>query len=106
MIHTGTGQTLWEVLAVAGGEHYWLFPILAFAWSLVRCFQSNKPLLRFASVYLLCLMSVGIVRDWIHPGFKDFHFAESAKHFADAPTGAVTSFAENPEGWSVRLVKH
>lgn len=106
MIHTRPGQTLWETLAGAGGEHYWFFSILAFAWSLVQCGQSGKPVLRVASVYLLCLMSIGIARDWEHPSFKDLHFSESAKNFEALPAGSVKTFAENPEGWTVQLVKH
>jgi hypothetical protein len=105
MIETGAGNTLWQVLVHAGGEHYWLFPILTFAWSLVLCFRSSKELLRFASVYLLCLMSIGIIRDWRHPAFKDFQFSEGARRFEASPAGTVATFAENPEGWRMQLVK-
>jgi hypothetical protein len=105
MILTRKGQMLWQALAGAGGEHYWFFPILAFAWSLAQCSLSRRPWLRFASAYLLCLMCIGIIHDWRHPAFKDLDFAESAKRFENASPGTVTDFAENPGGWKMQLIK-
>jgi hypothetical protein len=105
MIITAPGQTLWEALAQAREEHYWFFPILAFAWSLVQCTQLGGSRLKFAGVYLLCLMCVGIVHDWRHPAFVDFHFAAQAKQFETLPPGTAAILDENPDGWHVYLTK-
>jgi hypothetical protein len=106
MIITAPRQTLWEALAQAGEEHYWFFPILAFAWSLAQCTQMGRPKLKFAGVYLLCLMCVGIIHDWRHPAFVDEHFAEQARRFEALPPGTAAILDENPGGWHVYLTKH
>ena len=89
----------------AGGIHYWFFPTLAFGWSLLWCFQSRTAVLKTVSGALLCLMCLGIVLGWRYPAFKDMHFAEHAQRFNKAPVGTEITIPENPEGWSIRLVK-
>lgn len=106
MLVTPPGQTLWGSLAYASEEHYWFFPILAFVWSLVQCTQQNKSSLKSVAVYLLCLMCIGIIRDWRRTAFKDLHFAQEAKRFEALPAGTAVSIPENPEGWHVYLTKH
>jgi hypothetical protein len=97
--------SVWELLTRANGVHYWFFPTLAFAWSLLWCFHCRVVALKAVSAVLLCLMCFGIVHDWRYPAFKDLHFAEYAKRFESAPVGTAVTIPENPEGWNMRLVK-
>ncbi len=99
------GVSAWANLSTGPGIRYWLFPTLAFAWSLLWCFQSRSAVLKTVSAVLLCVMCFGIVRDWRHPAFKDMHFADEVKRFNAAPAGTAVTFPENPAGWTVRLVK-
>jgi hypothetical protein len=50
-------------------------------------------------------MCVGIVHDWRHPAFVDFHFAAQAKQFETLPPGTAAILDENPDGWHVYLTK-
>jgi hypothetical protein len=99
------GVTGWELLTSGGGIRYWFFPTLAFAWSLLWCFNSRIRLLRIVSAPLILLMCLGIIRDWRHPAFKDMHFADYAERFETAPAGTIVTIPENPAGWTVRLFK-
>ncbi len=99
------GVSAWANLAAGPGIRYWFFPTLAFAWTLLWCFQSRIRLLKIVSAPLLLLMCVGMIRDWRHPAFKDMHFAKYAARFEAAPAGTVVIIPENPAGWTVRLVK-
>jgi hypothetical protein len=99
------GISIWEQLAVAVGVHYWFFPTLAFAWSLVWCFQSRAAALKTISGILLCLMCIGIIRDWRHTAFKDLQFRDYASRFEASPPGTVVTIPLNPEGWDMRLTK-
>jgi hypothetical protein len=99
------GASIWQQLAGWGSIHYFFFPTLAFAWSLLWCFQSRAVVLKAVSTVLLCLMCFGIVRDWRQPAFQDLHFAEYARRFEAAPVGTVVTIPINPEGWEMRLVK-
>lgn len=98
--------SVWELLTRASGIHYWFFPTLAFAWSLLWCFHCRVVALKAASAVLLCLMCFGIALGWRYPAFKDLHFAEYARQFGAAPVGTAVTIPENPEGWNMRLVKH
>ena len=100
------GVTVWETLAAAPGIHYWFFPTLAFAWSLLWCFRSPVQIFKVVSASLLFLMCVGILRDWRNAAFPDAHFEEYVKQFEAAPAGAIVVIPINPEGWDMRLVKH
>jgi hypothetical protein len=99
------GVSAWEMLTGGGGIRYWFFPTLAFAWSLLWCFRSRILLLRIVSTPLLLLMCFGIVRDWEHPALPDLHFAEDAKRIESVPVGMAVIIPENPQGWTIRLVK-
>lgn len=100
------GITRWELLASVPGIRYWFFPTLAFGWCLVWGIRSRGEVLKPISSILLCVMCIGIVRDWRDPRLKDLHYAEFVKRFETAPAGTVIITAENPDGWNVRLVKH
>ena len=100
------GVSVWQALAMTAGVRYWFFGTLAFAWSLLWCFQSRIALFKIVSAFFLLLMCFGIVRDWRRPAFADMHFAEYARRFDAAPAGTAVTFPENPRGWNFRLVKH
>jgi hypothetical protein len=104
--HAPPGIGVWSLLAAAGGIRYWFFPTLAFAWTILWCFQSRNFALKAISALLVFLMCIGIVRDWRQPVLKDLHFADYAKQFAAAPPGTTIVIPENPDGWTVQLTKH
>jgi hypothetical protein len=100
------GVAVWPLFAASGGIRYWFFPTLAFAWTILWCFEVRRGALRTLAAGLLCLMSIGVLRDLRHPAFKDVQFAEHARRFEAAPAGATVTIPENPDGWSAQLVKH
>jgi hypothetical protein len=100
------GSTVWQMLAKAFAVRYWVFPSLAFAWSLVWCARQGNVVLRAASVMLLCAMCLGALINWIEPPQRDLHFAEYAASFEAAPAGTVITIPESPKGWTIRLIKH
>jgi hypothetical protein len=100
------GFTGFEALVRGAGARYWLFPNLAFAWSILFCFQSLNQVLKAASVCLLCILCFGFVARWEYPAFRDEHFAEYVRTFESAPPGTAVVIPENPEGWTARLIKH
>jgi hypothetical protein len=69
------------------------------------CFRSRYEALRVVAAPLLLIMCLGIARDWRQPAFKDLHFTENARRFEAAPAGMAITIPENPDGWSLRLVK-
>ena len=97
---------VWNVYAGLAGLRYWFFPTLAFAWSLLFGYRSRIAAIKAVSAALLCVMCIGVLRDWRHPAFPDTHFAESAERFAAAPAGATVSIPEFPFGWTATLIKH
>ncbi len=99
------GVFAWENLASGPGIRYWFFPTLAFAWSILWCLQSRNRALKIVSAILLCIMCFGIIRDWQYPAFPEMHFAYYAKQFESAPVGTAVTIPENPEGWTLRLIK-
>ena len=105
-IHVQPGIPTWQLLAGAGGIHYWFFPTLAFAWTLLWCLHCKSQLLKVISGYLLFFLCIASIRDWKDSTFKDLHFSDYANQMQTAPKGAVVTIPENPEGWEIRLVKH
>jgi hypothetical protein len=99
------GIAVWPLFAASGGIRYWFFPTLACAWILVWCFEVRRGSFRPAAAALLCLMCIGVLRDFRHPAFKDVQFAESAKHFEAAPVGSIVTIPETPDGWTAQLIK-
>lgn len=99
------GITRWQLLAGAGGIRYWLFPTLAFAWSLLACVHARAAALRTTSAALLLIMCFGIARDWRLPPFHDMHFSTDVTQLQTVPAGTAVLFPENPQGWNFVLVK-
>jgi len=106
IVHARPGVPVWELLASAGGIHYWFLPTLAFAWCVVYWFNSRVLILKIVAGYLLFFLSIGIVRDFRQPAFHDLHFSDYAARFEAAPPGSAVTIPENPDGWSMILVKH
>jgi hypothetical protein len=93
------------VLAQTRGGHYWCLPSLAFAWSLIWMMRQRESVAKAIAIVFLCAMCLGVIRNWELPAFKDLHFAEYARSFEGAPAGTVMVIPENPEGWTMQLVK-
>ena len=100
------GVTVWEVLDSGAAARYWFFPTLAFAWSILWCYQSRTPGLKIVSTVLLCILCFGVALRWRHPEFPDAHFVEYARSFESLPAGTVVTIPESTPGWNLRLVKH
>jgi hypothetical protein len=99
------GVTAWEMLTGGGGNRYWFFPTIAFAWSIAWLFSTRRPLLRTIAAPLLVIMCFGIVRDYQHPAFADLHYADDARRVDAAAAGTTVIIPENPPGWNIRFVK-
>ena len=100
------GMSRWEELAQAAGIHYWFFPTLVGAWSIIWAVYSHVEALRAVAVVLVCIMPLGIAHDWRHPALSDLQFAKYAWNFEAAPNGTAVTIPLHPEGWTMRLVKH
>jgi hypothetical protein len=99
------GVSVWTWMAENGGDRYWFFPTLAFAWSLVWLFGRPEQLLKIIATSLLFLMCMGVVRDWKHPDFYDLQFPRYARSLAIAPKEKVVTIPVNPPGWRMELIK-
>jgi hypothetical protein len=100
------GVSAWEFMAMGAGSRYWFFPSLAFAWSILWCFQSRIDVLKAVAIILLCIMSFGVALRWRHPAFRDMHFSDDARRVQSAPAGTVVTIPESTPGWYLTLVKH
>jgi hypothetical protein len=106
MLPARPGFSLWELMAEAWGSHYWFFPNLAFAWTLLWCFTARPAILKVASGFLLFLMTIAIVRDFRQPPLRDLRFQDYARQFEAAPPGEEVHIPINPANWSMWLIKH
>ena len=106
MLPTRPGQSLWESMAGAWGSHYWLFPNLAFAWTLVWCFNARPVIVKIIAAYLLFFMAIAIVRNFRQPALEDLNFQGYVKQFVAAAPGKEVRIPINPRPWSMWLVKH
>lgn len=99
-------QPQWVYLSIPGRcNRYYFFPTLAFLASLLWLSQrAASKILRYGAVALLCLLPVGIHRDWTYPPFNDYHFWEYASEFEHAPAGTTVSIPINP-GMVMRITK-
>lgn len=106
MLPIRPGQSLWESMAGAWGSHYWFFPNLAFAWTLVWCFHTRPAIVRIIAGYLLFFMTIAILRNFRQFALKDMNFQDHVKQFAAAPSGQKVCIPINPDDWSMWLIKH
>ncbi|HEY9126987.1 MAG TPA: hypothetical protein VIM62_07660, partial [Acidobacteriaceae bacterium] len=106
VVYPPAGYTVWDVLAQTRGAHYWFIPSLAFVWSLIWTMRNGMAAARAGSMLFVLIMGLGIVVNWELPPFKDFHYADFARSFEQAPAGTVMTIPENPNGWSFKLIKH
>jgi len=101
------GSTAWAMLIRTSGIRYWFFPTLAFIWTVVWYLlgRRHRPLSQFIGATLMILMLIGVVRDWRIAPSKDAHFASYVRTFEASAPGTVLIIPENPDGWTLRLVK-
>jgi len=105
-VTTRPGVPGWQLLAEANGIRYWFLPALAFLWLLIDAAGSPSKVLKSISAPLLLLFCLCGALQWKQPAFPDLHFAEEAARFESAPIGATVILPENPDGRTMRLVKH
>jgi hypothetical protein len=101
------GSTAWLMLARTSGIRYWFFPTLAFSWTIIWYLMGrpNRRVSQSIGATLMALMLIGIVRDWRIPPRADLHFAAYVKAFEASAPGTIVTIPENPQGWTIRLVK-
>ena len=101
------GSTAWAMLTRTSGIRYWFFPTLAFTWTVVWYVlgRPHRRLCQAIGATLLVLMLTGFVRDWRIPSSRDADFASYAKVLKASSPGTVLIIPENPDGWTIRLVK-
>lgn len=96
----------WQVMArPAACNRYWLIPMLAFLATLVWMARTQKGWRKLVPLLVLSMMLVGIVRDWRHPGYPNQNFSKQAAEFAGMAPGARMTFAIEPPGWTMELVR-
>lgn len=96
----------WPLLLIPGvGGRHWFIPILAFVSVLVWLLR-RSGLSKALAVGAFSIMIIGIILDWQHPAFTDFHFKEHAHRFESTPIGTQATIPINPPGWSMVLTKH
>jgi hypothetical protein len=98
----------WPLLMISWGSRYWYFPILAFVAALVWMAGNATPrFLKFAAVFILLVMSSGVIREWRYRPFADLHFTGYAQEYSSLPAGAKLVIPLNPPkfGWSMTLDK-
>jgi hypothetical protein len=97
----------WNLLAQVSGCRYWLFPTLAFVWSLIWCISVGRSrTLRHLALVSLGVMTIGVVRGWHYPPYRDFNFESHVKEFERAAPGTHVLIPVHPGGiWVMDLVK-
>jgi len=105
MLPERSGYSVWQSMAGAWGSHYWFFPNLAFAWTILWCFHFRSVILRIVAGYLLFFMAIAMVRNWREPALKEMHFPDYARQFEAAPPGKEVHIPINPENWTIWLIK-
>jgi hypothetical protein len=101
------GSTAWAMLVRTSNIRYWFFPTLAFTWTIVWYLlgRPNRRISQVIGATLMVLMLTGFVRDWRIPPRKDLHFASYVDTFEASAPGTVLNIPENPDGWTIQLVK-
>lgn len=102
---TGNRLPAWQVLILFPGVHYWFFPSLAFAWTLLWCIRSRYQGLQILSGLLLFMQCFGIALHWRRYPYPDTQFAESVDRLNRALPGTAVVIPETPPGWTFTLVK-
>jgi hypothetical protein len=88
------------------GVRYWLVPMLAFVFSLVwGALKADNKIARYTSRAFLGLMIIGIIIEFVHPPYKDFHYNDELNHFQTLSPGEKAIIPINPSGWTMELIK-
>ena len=96
----------WTVMQLAPvGSRYWLIPIFSL-FIAVFWLARNSPhkAMRYLSIFLLLISSVGIFSDWKYQPYTDFEFQKHAAKFDNAASGEEVIIPINPN-WEMRPVK-
>jgi len=104
----GVSYNVWDALIRPGtGQRYFFVPMVAWMVSLVWFSGRLKPLsIRCAAIVLLaCCFAIGIVSDFKHSPYQDYHFQQEVRAFNKQPKGASFTFPINPAGWTMILNK-
>jgi hypothetical protein len=102
---TGNRMPVWQALILVPGVHYWFFPSLAFAWTVLWCAQCRYQPLQIVAGILLVVQCFGITMHWRRDAYPDSHFAESVERLKRAAPGTVVVIPETPPGWAFSIVK-
>lgn len=96
----------WIVMNGPGnGARYWILPIFCFLLTLFwLANRAEHKIIRFLSIGLLILSSIGIVSDWRLPPYQDLDFPKYAAKFSEAKPGEEVIIPINPN-WEMRLIK-
>src|SRR5439155_26230060 len=60
---------------------------------------------RVAAGTVLCLVPLGVAREWRYPAFADLNFPAYCRRYSALGPGQEIDIPINPPGWSMRLQK-
>ncbi|KKQ41341.1 MAG: hypothetical protein US58_C0001G0015 [Candidatus Magasanikbacteria bacterium GW2011_GWA2_37_8] len=91
----------WQVMVMPGAAgRYWLFPMLAFVFSLLYLVtQSQWPKIKILAVMVCVFWLWGLKVEGIYPAWPDLKFKENVKIFEQVPVGTEMKFKTMPESW-------
>lgn len=98
----------WEdMLKPEAGNRYYIFPLLAWIFSLVWFLfrRENKILRTMAGVLVGCILLIGIPSDWKFKPFVDYNYRSQVDKFNALPKGTNFIIDINPPGWNMDLIK-
>ncbi|MBF0463901.1 MAG: hypothetical protein HQK88_01895 [Nitrospirae bacterium] len=101
-------QPQWTVMLGAdAGNRYFLFPVLAWVIALIWLFvkAQNKFLKNTAGVLLVCMVLVGIPKDFFIMPYENYHFQKQVIEFKKLSPGQKYTFLINPAGWRMTLIR-
>ncbi|HWQ59940.1 MAG TPA: hypothetical protein VN420_02225 [Candidatus Fimivivens sp.] len=96
----------WEVMAVGSGGRYYLFPTLAWVMSLgwLLLNSERKFFRNMAAALMICLVFIGIPRDFTFSKYRDFQFQRQVSEFKSLDIGQSYTFRIVPK-WDMTLVR-
>jgi len=94
----------WGQMAKGYGERYFFFAMLAWVASLLWMLR-GPAIARVAAGTVLCLVPLGVAREWRYPAFADLNFPAYCRRYSALGPGQEIDIPINPPGWSMRLQK-
>lgn len=87
------------------GSRYWLIPIFCFFMILFWLAQNSvNKFVKYFSIGLIMLSSIGVIWDWQHPPYKNLDFPKHVTEFNNANSGEEVTIPINPD-WEMKLLK-